>query len=1031
MPRYHWSPFVKKFVPPAFQTMRRATAILVVQWSILVCGEAAFAQSAKTSLDVLLDQLAEQGRTDARDAIRRERQRALDAQDAGRVRDAIAAWQDVVRREEAVHGEQHEAVALHLNHLGELHRQVGDHERALSYFMRSQSLVERYVGAESHVYAIGLNNLALLYDDMGRYSNELQLCTRSLRILEALYGRDSPASGQSLNCMARAFARLTLFDRSIATSRRLVLVLEKAQAPPSRNLASEYNNLAHTMALSGDMDGAILWYERALTVQQSLPGAEEEDLAKILGNLAGAYRAVGEFSKAFPLIRRSIALLEASGEGASASVASALVSLARLYLSVGDAASARPVLERALKLVRQRESIDKYRLIDALRSYAQCLERLGERSGAWAAWREIVDVVATVPYPSADSRSIMRMADLVRFDTAAAAARMGRPEIAAGWLESLRARLERPGVREPALLAQTLIDLGHLRVAAGEIEDAMAAFQRAMTLIPPGMAYQRMRGQLYAGLFRAYSRMNQRELAIVWGKEAVNVVQSARGQLTGELAAWDSSFLARNSAIYRMLADQLVRSGRIPEAQQVLQMLKERELFESSDRSQAVDVRATRAPLTGLEAASFEPFYVLRARQVSIATERQTLENERLVRDLLPIEKRRLDEIDRQQLPILEQAMKKFITELSLRVANSGSTTASVNFSQTLLAAAVQKLAVSEHDAHAVGLQYFVADNTLTVILTVPGGPPVARQQGLSGGELNDLITRFSTQLGKRADPDLVRKTSQALYRILIAPIRADLEAAGARTLMFSPTDVLRYVPFAALHDGKRYLVEDYALSTFNEAAGQALDKSPERAWRVAGMGMSESVDGLPALASVHDEIRNIVSERGDAYLDARFSRAALSSVLTANYNVLHLASHFVFRPGRPEASWLYLGDKSRLTLADIAREKLDFQRFELVTLSACETGQGGGRDATGSEVESLGARAQIQGAGAVMATLWKVADASTSAMMQRFYLRSDGGQTLNKAQALRNAQLSMLRGDARWQHPYYWAPFVLMGNWR
>lgn len=150
---------------------------------------------------------------------------------------------------------------------------------------------------------------------------------------------------------------------------------------------------------------------------------------------------------------------------------------------------------------------------------------------------------------------------------------------------------------------------------------------------------------------------------------------------------------------------------------------------------------------------------------------------------------------------------------------------------------------------------------------------------------------------------------------------------------------------------------------------------------------------------------------------------------------MLHVASHFVLKSGRPELSSLILGDGSRLSLADISRENLRFDAFDLVALSACQTAIGGELDVTGREVESLGARAQQQGAHAVLATLWRVSDGSTSAFMGHFYKARSNGQ-LNAAEALREAQLRFISTDhattkLRYPAPYFWAPFVLMGNWR
>ena len=144
------------------------------------------------------------------------------------------------------------------------------------------------------------------------------------------------------------------------------------------------------------------------------------------------------------------------------------------------------------------------------------------------------------------------------------------------------------------------------------------------------------------------------------------------------------------------------------------------------------------------------------------------------------------------------------------------------------------------------------------------------------------------------------------------------------------------------------------------------------------------------------------------------------------------------------------MGQGKRLTLADLDESDYHLAGVDLLTLSACETALGA-PDATGREVEGLGTLAQNDGARAVLATLWKVSDPSTAAFMEQFYLnRRDGGET--KVEALRKTQLAFIRGKivdtqggagrggqrgvevlvdtpAGWTHPYYWAPFILMGN--
>lgn len=196
----------------------------------------------------------------------------------------------------------------------------------------------------------------------------------------------------------------------------------------------------------------------------------------------------------------------------------------------------------------------------------------------------------------------------------------------------------------------------------------------------------------------------------------------------------------------------------------------------------------------------------------------------------------------------------------------------------------------------------------------------------------------------------------------------------------------------------------------------------------------------------------------GVVRLDSDFTPDQLSGDLWAGYPVVHIASHFKFKPGNEADSFVLLGSERKLTLADIQDGDYPLTEVDLLTLSACETAYGA-RDAHGREIESFGVLAQQQGAKAVLATLWPVADSSTAEFMAAFYRRRQQG--MNKAEALRRTQVAFLRGEGRpsmglggnsegrgvvladsaedsgpsaavrsYAHPYYWAPFILMGNY-
>jgi CHAT domain-containing protein len=143
---------------------------------------------------------------------------------------------------------------------------------------------------------------------------------------------------------------------------------------------------------------------------------------------------------------------------------------------------------------------------------------------------------------------------------------------------------------------------------------------------------------------------------------------------------------------------------------------------------------------------------------------------------------------------------------------------------------------------------------------------------------------------------------------------------------------------------------------------------------------------------------------------------------------VLRLASHFRFSPGTEANSFLLLGDGQQLTLGELRAQNDRFDQVDLLTPSACDTALGGGRAEHGREIEGFGVIAQQQGAKAVLATLWPVADQSTASLMADTHRRRQERQ-LSKIEALRQAQIA-LQAQPRDSHPFCWAPFIPMGNW-
>ena len=296
----------------------------------------------------------------------------------------------------------------------------------------------------------------------------------------------------------------------------------------------------------------------------------------------------------------------------------------------------------------------------------------------------------------------------------------------------------------------------------------------------------------------------------------------------------------------------------------------------------------------------------------------------------------------------------------------------------------------------------------------------------VSEAALSAEVQRFRELLEKRTTNEYLVPARQ-LYDQLIRPIDAALVAHHIDTLVIVPDTVLRIVPFAALHDGRHFLVERYA--TAIAPSLRLIDPKRLQAGGALALvvGVSQSEQGFVALPEVPREVAGVHAiEGGKTLLDSAFTETSFADALkTTPYNVIHMATHAEFSTN-PKQSFILAHD-GKLTLDDLEADiKFDERRdsaVELLVLSACETASGDDRAALGLAGVALKA-----GARSAVASLWYVSDQAAGDLIIDFYRNLQSGK-LSKAQALQAAQRQLIAG-LRFSHPAYWAPFLLIGNW-
>jgi filamentous hemagglutinin family protein len=302
------------------------------------------------------------------------------------------------------------------------------------------------------------------------------------------------------------------------------------------------------------------------------------------------------------------------------------------------------------------------------------------------------------------------------------------------------------------------------------------------------------------------------------------------------------------------------------------------------------------------------------------------------------------------------------------------------------------------------------------------------------------------------ADPSNVTsnrylKTSRQLYGWLIAPLEKYLQEKKIDTLIFQLDAGLRLMPLAALNDGQHFLVEKYSLSLIPSINLLDTHYEPERvrSSKVLAMGATTFKDDIP-LPAVPPELQNVSQYGGSVFLNDNFTLSNLRAK-TGGFGLIHLATHADFNRGKVQNSYIKLND-TRLSLNQMRDLGWNQQNVELLVLSACRT-------AVGDVNTELGFAGLAVGAGVktAVATLWISSDIGTFGLMSEFY--NDLKTASIKADALRSAQVAMLRGEVRIEngqlrvkkntfplpadlkalgevrltHPYYWSGFTMIGS--
>ncbi len=343
---------------------------------------------------------------------------------------------------------------------------------------------------------------------------------------------------------------------------------------------------------------------------------------------------------------------------------------------------------------------------------------------------------------------------------------------------------------------------------------------------------------------------------------------------------------------------------------------------------------------------------------------------------------------------------------------------------------ALDKIANRPNATEAI-IYPILLDGQIDIILKLPNSNELKyHTTKVSTKIVATVLQRLQINLAKPHTRKKVQADANQIYQWLIEPIAEDLEAAKVDTLVFFLDTALRNIPMAVLYDGNKYLIENYAVAITSGLELLEPRRLEREQLNAMLAGLTESRQNYPPLKNVDRQFNQVSAEiPSQILLNEQFTVSSFQNQLEfLPFPVVHIATHGQFS-SQPEQTfilaWDNLIDLNQLSSLLKNSEINKSEPIELLVLAACETAQGDKRATLGLAGVAINA-----GARSTLATLWKVsADESPGILLSQFYRELINNPNLTKAEALRRSQLEFLKDDSL-SRPYFWASYVLLGNW-
>ena len=867
-----------------------------------------------------------------------------------------------------------EATALGV--LGSIYDDTGEYERALDCHRRALNIdttLDNAAGMAEDLSRIGRSHYYVSH-----YDSALFYYIKSLILSRKIKNRRCERN--ALHCIGLVYYNIAQYEKAMAYMDS-ALVLAKG-INNTRGIATTMYSVGIIYYALGKFDRAIAYYDSSLLFIRKAKSKYAEGAA--LGSIGTLYRALGRYEKALAYYDSALVIARETEDRYSE--AATLNNIAIVCDDLAQYEKALAMYDSALSIKREIRSLRSEGI--TLHNMGTTLNALKLYENALSHFYQALEIQRELNDPRGEAYTLD--------DIGVAFYLLGQYERSLAYLDT--ALILKRRIKDLHGQGITVSNIGRTLHAIAKYDKAIEYYDSAVTILA-ALEDRPALGAIFDYIGRVHEDMANVEKAVVYYKKAIDVKEAIRCEL--HRTELKESFIETESDVYERLIILLIMLNRYDEAFDYLERSHSEKLRAAFERGDMVaHDPSLRRILERISFISSEMEY-LKVRYQDNEIEQVVFENE--MTELKGVfNQKMLDlKIHHPQLYNIMVPQQRMLQHVQESIPDS---TLFMEFA-------------------SVGNAYVVLLFTRHTFL--------AQSRESPKDSIDQWVIEALTSLKRQDDESTIDRQYKHLYDVLIRPSEPQIREYPS--IVVIPYGPLHYLPFHALirtHDNgsPQYFVQWKRISYLPSASFliDLLEEKESKKQRLLALGNADGT--LPSAEIEVDLIAQLFPESKVCKCDS--ARKDRFIEMCGNFQLIHLATHGILDPD-PRFSYILLAPPSegKLTVREILGLSGHFKRTSLVTLSACETAVESRPEEAGMELVTLCNAFKVAGVPTTVASLWEIADRSTALFMRDFYknIRIEGK---DKLEALRQAQISML-GHERYSHPYYWAPFILIGNWQ